>query len=743
MKAKIWHFLCLVFCVFNLILLFEDSNSTSYKYLDESEINYPFNYSICIPINDLNKHIRDTVFNVNLTVNKFVNSTGLLERIINNLNLKENFKLNKIIKKESFISQNHLCFSLGKNLEKVFLEFKKSNYKLLIVSKYSKLFYINLVFSNEHSNLRIKKLKLFKSVIKNFNSKFVNCSNEKNYSKFKCLYDCLKEKDKKSIYFYEFEVPEFFNLTNEEINKTDKLRCYKKCKQESCNLEYFLSNTLVYISKEEEKDPDTIENNLYLELYYSMGNLDFCLQFIGLIVLFFNLSISENVSGILNLLISKAAFYQRFKLRKYYPKAKFLISTICLFFFVQICYYKIDEYRQYFKEPQISAISTYSNKTEKLSIILCIPVQIILRRKKIVRIGKLGLKVDNEMLNNYTFNQLENLTKSSLNEFLVKSFLTYGGKEKDIELKRSEKVYFKKCAFYETKLTGDYFSICSRLEFYLKEKRYESLLTITKLVLKKDEKFSNFVFKIYIIKQEKPFLSDSFEYTRNFQISKSKFRKIESSTKSNCRNYNQKSHLNCKTRRECTDKCIREQYFKKHLKLTTIVVIDKDELESYLLPNLHFSNEEDRNISDSCEKLYAKQDCEITYFNESYKQNPKSEEDIVINLYNETFAVKEVEPNFGNLLLSILNLESVLFGSNVTKLLLLFFSVLKVIFKIKWYSWFRHLVFIICLSGFIFHFFTIFTSIIQGSLSETSYHVKTDRLEWPELVFCLKIDERL
>ena len=63
------------------------------------------------------------------------------------------------------------------------------------------------------------------------------------------------------------------------------------------------------------------------------------------------------------------------------------------------------------------------------------------------------------------------------------------------------------------------------------------------------------------------------------------------------------------------------------------------------------------------------------------------------------------------------------------------------IFKIKWYSWFKHVIFVICLFGLLVHFYIIFDNIIGGDLSEKSYHEKIDSLKWPELVFCLKINK--
>ena len=48
------------FLYFQVILLYDDSNSLSYEVkLSDSKFDYPFNYSICFQINDVKK----TIFN--------------------------------------------------------------------------------------------------------------------------------------------------------------------------------------------------------------------------------------------------------------------------------------------------------------------------------------------------------------------------------------------------------------------------------------------------------------------------------------------------------------------------------------------------------------------------------------------------------------------------------------------------------------------------------------------------------
>ena len=55
--------------------------------------------------------------------------------------------------------------------------------------------------------------------------------------------------------------------------------------------------------------------------------------------------------------------------------------------------------------------------------------------------------------------------------------------------------------------------------------------------------------------------------------------------------------------------------------------------------------------------IYAKQDCEISYFVKSYKQNPKLN-NIMINLYYEKTAANDIKvPSIWKLLLSVLNLS--------------------------------------------------------------------------------------
>ena len=80
MQAKIWHFLCIVLCIFYLVLLYDDSNSLSYRFLYENKFNFSFNYSTCFLIDDLKKTIINKGFK-NIFNEQLINSRRLLTNI--------------------------------------------------------------------------------------------------------------------------------------------------------------------------------------------------------------------------------------------------------------------------------------------------------------------------------------------------------------------------------------------------------------------------------------------------------------------------------------------------------------------------------------------------------------------------------------------------------------------------------------------------------------------------------------
>ena len=67
---------------------------------------------------------------------------------------------------------------------------------------------------------------------------------------------------------------------------------------------------------------------------------------------------------------------------------------------------------------------------------------------------------------------------------------------------------------------------------------------------------------------------------------------------------------------------------------------------------------------------------------------------------------------------------------------------MKKIFKLKWYKAYRIIIFLICLSGFIYHNYVVFHEIIKSDLVNSGYFEKlSNNFKFPNLIFCFNFDE--
>ena len=70
------------------------------------------------------------------------------------------------------------------------------------------------------------------------------------------------------------------------------------------------------------------------------------------------------------------------------------------------------------------------------------------------------------------------------------------------------------------------------------------------------------------------------------------------------------------------------------------------------------------------------------------------------------------------------------------------FHTLKKIFKLKWYKAYRIIIFLICLSGFIYHNVVVFQEIIKSDLVNSGYFEKlSNNFKFPNVIFCVNFDE--
>lgn len=392
------------------------------------------------------------------------------------------------------------------------------------------------------------------------------------------------------------------------------------------------------------------------------------------------------------------------------------------------------EFNRYRIHPTNTQISLFSTRMQRFSLLLCVPVQQILNPKL-----NADPELDASILKKYTFSQLESLTNNGLNLTLNKTYLSYASLLIDAHFHIEKKVFFRNSFFLDNKIL--LFSRCFSVHLDLNEERYKTLLGITKLIISVKK---NQLIAIYVIElNEKNFHYKSYQYLSKFQIIKYSVRKTNLTDENHCKNYALDPEYKCSSKWKCINNCKTFEYLRKNFKfLLNRTVIDKDDYDDYLFNNTYFTNEDDQNITNTCKSKFQENDCEDDFFSESYKKFFPISNDIIINLYFEIIENKDMLPNPYKYFLSILNIASILFGINMEKIMLTALALIKVIFNMKWYFWYKPLVFLICLLLCSYNIYVIFRDLIFQELMPNGYYHKDENSSLPDLAFCFQYDKK-
>ena len=727
---KFWYFFSALFIVYNLVIFWGEGDSVMYKLKKENKnlTDESYKFSICLPFNEIEKEFLYSESKKKATyivVLSFLNKTVLL---LNNYldDIPRKTPLFKHVSKDvfnfsledSYILNNHGCFFFNNNGLNYINVFNKFSYKIFLISSKLKGVFSEFIYSNI-DRVHLNLLKIGKFAIKD------NRIEDKSFNKFNCLNCCLKEKNSKPLYQYDWNENITIDLTNKEHNLTEENCCIKKCKKNS--LDYNLEQIKSFKQFGSNKFPEITLENTEIEVYPSYTKIDFLLQFIGLITLFFNLSFSETIPRII-----KSIFKNKLNCDKklIFLRAKMIALIISFFVVKEITSFMINEYYEISKFPIKTNTYSYSNSILPLSVILCFPVQLLISNKK-KTFNMIKVKENDEiLLESYTFEKVYNETNSNL-EGLFKMYLTEFNKDKTFDYKLSNKMFLRKEEFHHTRFVfKNVLSRCFQVDLQIEEKYRTSQILLT-------IKFEFEYFAIYILDKKQTFTPNTFLYKNNVKITKRIVKNSKSSLKSNCKNYLDLKY-NCTQRFECVNKCIIKNYLIRYSKLllTDKTVIDKDDYKKYLFENLKFSDKKNLIIEKECNLEFENHDCEYSIFKESYKLNLNDKKLKKINLYYEIIETSEIEPNFSKLILNLLTVESIFFGSNATKILSTFFIILKLIFKFKWTKYIKQVIFLICLLAFAAHAYVVYRDIINVDLISNNFYKKNKTIIYPDLVFC-------
>ena len=150
------------------------------------------------------------------------------------------------------------------------------------------------------------------------------------------------------------------------------------------------------------------------------------------------------------------------------------------------------------------------------------------------------------------------------------------------------------------------------------------------------------------------------------------------------------------------------------------------------------------NISSQCFKKFQDKSCVEIKFNKTATTVSTDDRLNEIDLFLDVELSME-EFSWLNLLLSILNIQSIFFGMTVLKLLKMFYSFIKPKLKRKLRNEkiAQFLIYLLCSFGFTWHTYRIFDMSIKGELTYSPNYEIAKQVRMPVMVFCLPIDKKL
>ena len=379
-------------------------------------------------------------------------------------------------------------------------------------------------------------------------------------------------------------------------------------------------------------------------------------------------------------------------------KAKLFVFLVSFILAILISLNAVADYVETLKNPIKTEITTFSFLPEVFSLVICVPIQLNLKRTNNFTIEQ---EINKNIFEKHSFDEIENYTNHDLELILKSIVLKKGDQINKLDFRKSKKVYFKRNEFISLKLSA--ISRCFRIEFEYQIMMQHDIVFHSELLIELNEicfyehdfSFGYYDYNtteklcsVYILETFASFTSNSFKHENYFQIDRKRINKSTSLFQKNCTDYSTIPEINCQDKQNCIEKCINQKFLKKHGSLTiqNDTVIDKNDIDTNrVLSTILFNETRDLMVINECKDKFILDDCFDSFFVESFKKVYRSKI-IIINLGFETIESKEIESSLSNLLLKILSIEILFFGSNVNAILFSISALLKYLFKInqKW-----------------------------------------------------------
>lgn len=746
---KLWFCACFLFCAYSLSILIGEKNEVTYLLEDQENYDLHLNYSLCVWLPRL---LSTALFSegrkpVEISIDDLkavLSNSSELKKFSRKSNLTN--LLQSVTSNDFYIHLNSICFILKVEAINVTFDFFKhlSQGVKKKVTKEPEYLSVFVIRRRPFWFFKTKLQPTYQLLL--LDTDYLDCrpDGRKNwqaakrpYSRFECTNNCMKEQRRSPEYFYDAGEESlaglrFASSSSESspgpLEAEEQRRCFDDCAKDECQLDVFLPRSEIKAKV------------LHTELMLS--TFDYWLTFAGCIVLFLNISIQELVLGLSRpLLYRLRGKLKHFKALLYTVRVSTLL--VCLAVSSTLCYQLISNQITKSYDPARKETTNALLEIEPaMHLVICTPVQAYLANED----GKGRKRKWSEL----TFEELEKATNNDLDVYLKRIYFSFLDEQQDVEKVRSERVFFRSGKTGHRGEKG--LMRCFQMQVNFRKEarfRFKSLLLISKLVIefKNEEELGEERTgepKLFLLaSKNESFTNETIEFDGTEKLAKywSKF----SLKAGRCANH-QGTYKNCTNRANCIDLCVNELFSQNHSALNIHSTISKHQLSRQQWSSLKINDEKMsyEKAKKECGEKFNKTDCSDHRFRKSVLIGRRiGKNSVHIDLHYELVNEVDEGQSIYKLALDILTIQSIFFGLNALKLILIAIGFLKAKLALNGNQIYRSLAYCICLACCIGQSILIFVFIVDEELTQNQFFERPNLVGMPELVFCFSYDKSL
>lgn len=447
------------------------------------------------------------------------------------------------------------------------------------------------------------------------------------------------------------------------------------------------------------------------------------MQYIGLVSSFVGTSICQLLSISSKYIILKV---KGRKLRNCVVALKwFLYFIVLLFCGLQVYTILLNLFFPFYYYPKTTTVNVM--KLEIINMVICVPVGYILKSSKEIIISYL-IRYEN-----MTISKIEKATNRGLDDVLVGVYWGEQSRPIPLEWIVTPKVLFRVDRFM--------LSRCFQLIIDPAESKYRKPFSSPELRIKsKHENYSLFL----LTDTEKQFNFKSFELREGYGFRKT-IRRYSTDTR-NCIRYNEK-YFNCSNENECLEKCIQRRFLDTYRNISSWhpSVIDKDQFSGSEWNKSYLIKKDSLNISRECDrKFWHLPICIKVEFEKTGVRNKQPDENdenlLKIDLNYEVFSRWKRESSKYQLMLELMNIQSVLLGLTVLNQLKTIYSFIQNKLKPSGNKISLFFIYLLCTVGFSWHTYYMVELLLGEDLIYIENYEIVENFRMPHIVFCHRID---